>query len=722
MRLPSESAAAQLTTMVATAQRAGSKELLLERFAKVYTLAILVTALLLATVPLGTCTWPPPGSHRGDVVNGTTAASTEVAEEAVASGPGTCTWWLRRALALVVISCPCSLIVAMPVTYACGVSALAKWGVLVKSQAQMELLARLHTLALDKTGTLTEGRFRLRQVAPAKAVAREGDAGLQRIMRLAAAVEKNSSHPIAEAFLEYAETMGVDPPPAKDFELLEGEGIRARIDGTTVHVGSEKLAKRLLAQAEAARRTDAEVLEARRALRAASCAFDDANRDALPRRVVDALRRREAAALRALEEADAAARGNSQQMLSSADGDDTTTTDGVVLLPHLVTCRDHERCGGCAPKVCCRHGGARSCTGSCCHRHCCGMPCEHTGPCPSTQEEEDNSTGVSHDSCCAHGHDHSHGGGGGCTHDHSHGGGGGCTHDHSHGGGGGCTHDHSHGGGGGQQQHEHSHDGVPCCGDHAYEGHDLTLSSPLVNEWSSGGESVVWVFVDGQIAAAVQVAEVRAACQLSDQIRAETAPAMRALASLGVGTTMLTGDSEGTAQAVRKQAGIASVCSGMKPHEKLERVRALAKDGVVGMVGDGVNDGPALAAADVGIAMGVGGTALASQAAGVVLMTNDLRRLADAVVGARLTTRMLRRSVAVALLLKLLPLVLIFTLPGSAEGVLVAAAVGSDLLGIALVLLGAISLLGARPRFATTPCGNSKNSMEGPAVVTSVVP
>merc|ERR1719453_2514328 len=140
------------------------------------------------------------------------------------------------------------------------------------------------------------------------------------------------------------------------------------------------------------------------------------------------------------------------------------------------------------------------------------MPCEHTGPCPSTQEVEDNSTGVSHDSCCGHGHDHSHGGDGGCTHD------------HSHGGGGGCTHDHSHGGGGGQQQHEHSHDGVPCSGDHAYEGHDLTLSSPLVDKWSSDGASVIWVFVDGQMAAAVQVAEVRAACQLSDQIRAETAP------------------------------------------------------------------------------------------------------------------------------------------------------------------------------------------------------
>ena len=140
LRLASESSAAQLTRMVATAQRAGSRELLLERFAKVYTLVILLTALLLATVPLGTCSWQ---SAEADGGANATANATAGAAGADEGGPGMCTWWLRRALALVVISCPCSLIVAMPVTYACGVSALARWGILVKSQAQMELLARV---------------------------------------------------------------------------------------------------------------------------------------------------------------------------------------------------------------------------------------------------------------------------------------------------------------------------------------------------------------------------------------------------------------------------------------------------------------------------------------------------------------------------------------------------------------------------------------------------
>ena len=90
----------------------------------------------------------------------------------------------------------------------------------------MDLLSRLRALCVDKTGTLTEGRFRLHQM---QHDARCGS--VERLMRLAAAVEALSSHPIAAAFLEYAETLGVDPSPASDFAIVEGEGVS--VAGTT---------------------------------------------------------------------------------------------------------------------------------------------------------------------------------------------------------------------------------------------------------------------------------------------------------------------------------------------------------------------------------------------------------------------------------------------------------------------------------------------------------
>ena len=110
---------------------------------------------------------------------------------------------------------------------------------------------------------------------------------------------------------------------------------------------------------------------------------------------------------------------------------------------------------------------------------------------------------------------------------------------------------------------------------------------------------------------------------------------MRALHSLGVQVTMLTGDAEAHAQSVGAAVGIGEVRAGMKPMDKLTAIEEVRRRQVVGMVGDGVNDGPALAAADVGVAMGVAGTAMASDAAGVVLMTNDLRKIPDAIVGAQ---------------------------------------------------------------------------------------
>ena len=111
--------------------------------------------------------------------------------------------------------------------------------------------------------------------------------------------------------------------------------------------------------------------------------------------------------------------------------------------------------------------------------------------------------------------------------------------------------------------------------------------------------------------------------------------------------------------------------------------------------------------------MGVQGTAMASKAAGVVLMTNDLRRLADGVVGARRCTRVLATSIVVVLLLKLLPIVIMFST--ESHGYLVVTAVGSDVVGIVYVLLSAMALMKMKPRFANTPCG--ADSLAAPEVL-----
>lgn len=210
---------------------------------------------------------------------------------------------------------------------------------------------------------------------------------------------------------------------------------------------------------------------------------------------------------------------------------------------------------------------------------------------------------------------------------------------------------------------------------------------------------MLWILIDGKIGGV---------CQLSDRIRTDSIKAVAALQSLGVEVTMLTGDAEAHAQSVRAVVGIGEARAGMKPKDKLAAITELRLSRVVGMVGDGVNDGPALAAADVGVAMGVAGTAMAAEAAGVVLMTNDLRKIPDAIVGARRCCQVMQRSVVVALALKIVPLVVMFAVDG--HGFLTATAVGSDVLGIVFVLSQAAALLGIRPRFAASAC--SVNDMD----------
>ena len=148
--------------------------------------------------------------------------------------------------------------------------------------------------------------------------------------------------------------------------------------------------------------------------------------------------------------------------------------------------------------------------------------------------------------------------------------------------------------------------------------------------------------------------EVLGVIAVGDTIRPLAATAVRRLRHAGVRRiVMLSGDNRVTAEAIAKQVGITEVAAELLPEEKVERVRELLEDEPhVGMLGDGVNDAPALAVASVGIAMGVAGTDAALEAADVALMADDLDRVGFAITLGRRTERMIRTNIAFAILLK----------------------------------------------------------------------
>ncbi len=131
--------------------------------------------------------------------------------------------------------------------------------------------------------------------------------------------------------------------------------------------------------------------------------------------------------------------------------------------------------------------------------------------------------------------------------------------------------------------------------------------------------------------------------RVGDEIRASARDAVRALEAMGIRVAMVTGDRLQSAGAVARALGIREVRAELDPGAKMREVRAFGGSGPVGFVGDGINDAPALVAADVGIAMG-GGTDVAAESAGVVLVGGDLRRLPDAVRLSRATVRNLREN------------------------------------------------------------------------------
>ena len=158
---------------------------------------------------------------------------------------------------------------------------------------------------------------------------------------------------------------------------------------------------------------------------------------------------------------------------------------------------------------------------------------------------------------------------------------------------------------------------------------------------------------------------VLALIAVADTVRPSSAAAMEALRALGVTPVMLTGDNAATASAIAALAGIDEVKSNLLPQEKLEAVADLqARYGFAAMAGDGINDAPALAQANIGFAMGAAGTHIAIEAADVVIMNDDLMRVPETIALSRRTFRILRQNIALALGIKALFLVL--TVAGNA--------------------------------------------------------
>jgi Cu+-exporting ATPase len=169
----------------------------------------------------------------------------------------------------------------------------------------------------------------------------------------------------------------------------------------------------------------------------------------------------------------------------------------------------------------------------------------------------------------------------------------------------------------------------------AFLGLDVSALAEAARQLASSGKTPVYVAVDGRLAGIIAVA---------DTLKAGSAAAVAELHRLGLTVVMLTGDNETTARAIAAEAGVDRVVADVRPDEKAAQVRALQAEGkAVAMVGDGVNDAPALASADVGVAIGTG-TDVAIESAAVTLMSGDLRGLVTAIALSRATMRNIKQN------------------------------------------------------------------------------
>ena len=202
-RLVRDTRLARIIHLVETAQASRAPiQSFVDRFARIYTPAVIVLALVVALVP-------------------TVVAGAEWAA------------WVYRALVLLVISCPCALVISTPVSIVSALSAAARNGVLVKGGAHLERLAAVRIVAFDKTGTLTKGELRVTDVVSVAGLAPD------EVVSYAAAVESRSEHPVARAIVRHAQLS--DVPAGARFAAFPGLGAEADVRGACVAVGGERL-------------------------------------------------------------------------------------------------------------------------------------------------------------------------------------------------------------------------------------------------------------------------------------------------------------------------------------------------------------------------------------------------------------------------------------------------------------------------------------------------
>lgn len=198
-----DSTVAQILELVENASSKKSKtENFITRFARYYTPIVVAGAVILALIP---------PIFTGNWMN-----------------------WMMRACTFLVISCPCALVISVPLSFFGGIGAASNIGVLVKGSNYLEQMAHLDTVVSDKTGTLTEGVFHVTRVVPAEGVSEET------VLRNAAIVESLSTHPIAKS-IQAAYTEVLEPGLARDAQNVSGQGLIAKVGDSTVCVGNKRL-------------------------------------------------------------------------------------------------------------------------------------------------------------------------------------------------------------------------------------------------------------------------------------------------------------------------------------------------------------------------------------------------------------------------------------------------------------------------------------------------